>query len=72
MNEARLDDKARKEIRHSYLRRMRAVQLAVTAHKFTPSPGKARYSTRGQPHPSYYTKRHTPSRQRDLMEAALS
>ena len=69
MREAALDEIAREAIRTSYLRRMRAVQLAKTAHKFTPSPRKrARFSTRGEPHPSYFTKRHTPSRQRDLTE----
>ncbi len=69
MREARLDEKARKACRTNYLRRLRAVQLAVTAHKFTPMPGTKRFSKRGLPHPSYYTKRHTPSRQRDIAEA---
>lgn len=69
MREAALSPEARKILRTSWLRRLRAAQLAPTAARFTPMPARTRYSTRGQLRPSYYTKRHTPSRQRDLAEA---
>lgn len=35
---------------------------------FTPVPAKPRLSTRGQHHPSYFTKRHTPARLREMRE----
>lgn len=69
MSEHRLPPKVRVLHRINYMMRLRAVDQAPTARRFTPMPAKMRLSTRGQTKPSYYTKRWTPSRLKDLKEA---
>ncbi len=51
-----------------WLQRMLRIKAAVSQAKFTPMPRKPRLSKRGDQHPSYYTKRWTPSRLRDWQE----
>ena len=48
-----------------WLQRMLRIQKMTSQAKFTAVPRKARLSKRGEIHPSYYTKRWTPSRLRD-------
>lgn len=51
-----------------WLQRVLRIQQATSQRSFRKVPGKPRYSTRGEQHPSYYTKAHTKSRRRDLRE----
>lgn len=48
-----------------WLQRVLRIQQITSQRTFTPMPRKARLSKRGEQHPSYYTKRWTPSRLRD-------
>jgi hypothetical protein len=66
MSEHKLTQEARDEVKRIFKKRTR--RHMPTAARFRPVPAKARLSTRGDRHPSYYTKKHTPSRLRDIAE----
>lgn len=48
-----------------WLQRMLRIQQVRSQRRLTPVPRKPRLSKRGEIHPSWYTKRWTPSRLRD-------
>lgn len=51
-----------------WLQRVLRIRAMTSQAKFTPMPRKARLSKRGERHPSWYTKRWTPSRMKDRRE----
>jgi len=69
MSERKLGKEGRLARFKLWLQRLLRIKAMVSQARFTAVPRKARLSKRGEVHPSWYTKRWTRSRRKDLPKA---
>lgn len=69
MSEHRLSETTRSVVRVVHRQRLRRIAAMSSEARFTPAPrSRKSLSTRGQPGESWRTKKHTPSRLKDIAE----